>query len=547
MTINARSPRVSAIRHASPSAEGTGEALQSSSRPVHPLGERVAACVGLAVEHCISLQRPDGSWEVAPDGRIFETALAGYALAHTPGRLDRRAVARARAWVESAAPQEHHPVSFLLEDTLRRIIVGAGGAVDLTAPELDAPVLASRTMLLHTLALHAGLEVRARRSEDELRELVAREYERCTRAKHKQWSKVELIALHILLQARAGRQTAVEAAGFDLVHVQAPRSGFFFNPISTALAYIALCIAAPTSDPWFVLRSQLLEHQQADGSWRFCTSDVWDTSLIVRAFAGQPAFVQTALQPALDFLQATQNVDGGWPFRSGVESDNDTTGAVVLALRGTMQGERTKDRALAYLGRVQMDSGLWRTWQFRDDPPVEDVVAHVLSALDAYRGRHRIAVGAARRWLAAEVERRGVWAASWYRGEPYALAEIGRALGPDHALVRHGVDALAARQNEDGGWSPEPGGASTASATGLALQAIVDRHPARVDRALQYLVDAQRADGTWPGHPDMFGPRPLLSHFTTHTQAFVVGGIRAALRRNWPWSPCIAAVPEGAA
>ncbi|MCY1013894.1 hypothetical protein OV079_51890 [Nannocystis pusilla] len=58
-------------------------------------------------------------------------------------------------------------MSFLLEDTLRRIIVGAGGAVDLTAPELDAPVLASRTMLLHTLALHAGLEVRARRSEDD--------------------------------------------------------------------------------------------------------------------------------------------------------------------------------------------------------------------------------------------------------------------------------------------------------------------------------------------------------------------------------------------
>ncbi|MFY0534218.1 hypothetical protein [Nannocystis pusilla] len=178
-----------------------------------------------------------------------------------------------------------------------------------------------------------------------MRELVAREYERCTRAKHKQWSKVELIALHILLQARAGRQTAVEAAGFDLVHVQAPRSGFFFNPISTALAYIALCIAAPTSDPWFVLRSQLLEHQQADGSWRFCTSDVWDTSLIVRAFAGQSAFVQAALQPALDFLQATQNVDGGWPFRSGVESDNDTTGAVVLALRGTMQGSARRSRA----------------------------------------------------------------------------------------------------------------------------------------------------------------------------------------------------------
>jgi squalene-hopene/tetraprenyl-beta-curcumene cyclase len=535
VTIKARSFRGSVIRREPPFCGGDADGSQSSPRPAHPLVERVEACLGLAVEHCVSLQRPDGSWEVAPDGRIFETALAGYALAHTPGGLDRGAVARARAWVEAAAPQEHHPVSFLLEDTLRRIIVGVGGVVDLTAPELDAPVLASRTMLLHTLALHAGLSVRARRSEDELRQIVAREYERSTQARHKQWSKVELIALHILLQARAGREAAVEAAGFDLVHMQAPRSGFFFNPISTALAYIALCVAAPSSDPWFVLRSQLLEHQHADGSWRFCTSDVWDTSLIVRAFAGHPTFVQTALQPALDFLQATQNVDGGWPFRSGVESDNDTTGAVMLALHGTMQGERTKDRALAYLARVQMESGLWRTWQFRDDPPVEDVVAHVLSALDAYRGRHRIAVAAARQWLAAEVERRGAWSASWYRGVPYAVAEIGRALGADHPLTRRGVDALAERQNEDGGWSPEFGGASTASATGLALQAIVDRHPARVDRALRYLIDTQRPDGTWPGTPDMFGPRPLLSHFTTHTQAFVVGGLMAALRRGWPW------------
>src|SRR5690606_26937203 len=131
--------------------------------------------------------------------------------------------------------------------------------VDLTAPELDAPVVASRRTLLHALSLHAGLAVRARHTEDELRERVARDYEQCSRAQHKQWSKVELIALHILLQARAGNHTAVEAAGFDLIHVQSPRAGFFFNPVSTALAYIALCIVAPASDPWFVSRAQLVD------------------------------------------------------------------------------------------------------------------------------------------------------------------------------------------------------------------------------------------------------------------------------------------------
>lgn len=514
-------------------ASGSDRAIDAFGS-VGALREAVDTCLERAVQHCIGLQRADGSWEVLPDARILETALGAHALAHTPGDLDHAAVARARAWIAGATPQDHHPVAWLIEDTLRRIALGIAGDVDLTAPELDAPVMASRQTMLYTLALHAGLTVRGRCSEAELRQRVAGEYERCSQARLKQWSKVELIALHILLQARAGKAAAVEAAGFDLVHVQAPRAGFFFNPVSTALAYIALCIAAPGSDPWYVLRERLLRDQQPDGSWRFCTSDVWDTSLIVRSFAGHPTFARAALGPALDFLQATQNPDGGWPFRSGVESDNDTTGAVMLALRGTLQGERTLDRALVYLARMQIEGGLWRTWYFRDDPPVEDVVAHVLSALDAHAGRHTIDVGPAREWLAQQVAPREAWAASWYRGTPYAVAEIARALGPQHPLAHRGIDTLAAAQRDDGGWAPDADGPTTASATGLALTAIAERHPACVLPALRYLIATQRPDGTWPGTPDMYGPRPMLSHFVTHTQAFVVGGILTALGREGP-------------
>lgn len=531
MATNAQHPRGG--RSAGPRTRGLAAAADRSSEraPDRHLLAAADACLLRAVDHCLSSQRRDGSWEAAPDARIFETALAGIALAHTPGGLDREAVDRARAWARGAAPQDHHPVAHLLEHTLRRILLGEPGVVDLGAPELAAPVMASRAALLHTLALHAGLEVRAPYDEAELRARVAADYERSTQSGQKQWSKVELIAQHILLQARAGHTAAVAAAGFDLVHMQAPRAAFLFNPVSTALAYLALCVAAPGSDPWYVLRARLLADRQADGTWRFCTSDVWDTSLIVRAFAGEPAFTREALQPALDFLQANQNRDGGWPFRVGVESDNDTTGAVLLALHGTLQGGRTVERALDYLARVQMDDGLWRTWQFRDDPPVADVVAHVLSALDACAGRHAVPRAPARAWLTAQVQREGKWSASWYRGTPYALAEIGRAIGAHHPLVCAGVDALAARQHDDGGWSPDPEGPSTASATGLALAATCGRHPARAARGLAYLVDTQRADGTWPGAPDMFGPRPLLSHFTTHTQAFVAGGALAALRR----------------
>lgn len=536
MTSSARYLSSRSVRSTTAADGAMSSPSPSEANRPDPIHDALDACLDRAVEHCLSLQGEDGSWKVVPDARILETALGGYALAHTPGGLDRHAVARAHAWVRAASPQGHHPVAFLVEDILRRIFLGSGGCVDLTAPELEAPVMASRRMLLHTLARHAGLEVRAAQTEAELRESVAREYERCSQARLKQWSKAELIAMHILLQARAGHDSAVAAAGFDLVHVQSPRAGFFFNPVSASLAYLALCVAAPGSDPWFLLRARLLDDQQPDGTWRFCTSDVWDTSLIVRAFRDHPGFARAALQPALDFLQASQNPDGGWPFRSGVESDNDTTACVVLALHGTMQGERTVDRALAHLSMLQMDDGLWRTWQFRDDPPAEDVVAHVLSALDVYAGRHRIATEAARRWLAERVESSGAWRASWYRGTPYAVAEIGRALGPGHSLAARGIDALAAAQREDGGWAPEVDGESTASATGQALMAIAGRHPARVEAALRYLVETQRDDGAWDGTPDMYGPRPLLSHFPTHTLAFVVGGLMAAQQRGWPRS-----------
>lgn len=536
MTSSARYLSGRLVRSTSAADGGMSSPSPSEVHRPDPTSDAIDVCLDRAVEHCLSVQGDDGSWKIVPDARILETALGGYALAHTPGGLDRHAVERAHSWVSAASPQGHHPVAFLVEDILKRIFLGAGGCIDLTAPELDAPVMASRRTLLHTLARHAGCEVRASQSEAELREGVAREYERCSHARLKQWSKAELIAMHILLQARAGHDSAVQAAGFDLVHMQSPRAGFFFNPVSASLAYLALCVAAPGSDPWFLLRARLLEDQQPDGTWRFCTSDVWDTSLIVRAFRNHPAFARAALQPALDFLQASQNPDGGWPFRSGVESDNDTTACVILALHGTMQGERTIDRALAHLSMFQTSNGLWRTWQFRDDPPAEDVVAHVLSALDAYPGRHRIATENARRWLAEQIESSGAWRASWYRGIPYAVAEIGRALRPGHPLVARGIDALAAAQQEDGGWAPELAGESTASATGLALMAIAERHPERVERALRYLVGTQRDDGTWPGTADMYGPRPLLSHFPTHTQAFVVGGLMAAEEHGWPAS-----------
>lgn len=83
-------------------------------------------------------------------------------------------------------------------------------------------------------------------------------------------------------------------------------------------------------------------------------------------------------------------------------------------------------------------------------------------------------------------------------------------------------------QNSDGGFGPMLGGPSTASATGLAISALlkvpnVDLNTVR--RAIEFLVTTQADTGTWQGQPEMFGPRPLLYHVSTNTHAFATMGL----------------------
>jgi squalene-hopene/tetraprenyl-beta-curcumene cyclase len=494
-----------------------------------PLIERVRQTLQRSVEHCLSTQKEDGSWEALPDPRIFETALVGYALSCSPGGLDVRASELASRWVASAQPQEHSPVAYLLESVLRDLVLGQLREVDLMDPQLTGPVFSSRTALLYMLCLHAGVRVVAPFDEQQFRLKVERSYAESQAVQLKQWSRVDLISMHLLLQRRAGHEAVVEEALAQLVSLQGAEGDFFFNPVSTALAYIALSEGAPGSAAWRRCRDHLLRSQRPDGTWRFCTSDIWDTALTVRSFRAHPLFMRKAFAPAREFLVSRQNVDGGWAFRSCVESDNDTTSMAMLALAGTEQGDRVAPRAVEYFAQRQLESGLWRTWQFKHDPPVEDVVAHVVSALSACKRYHDISLRPAREWLAEQYRGKGYWEANWYRGLPYAVVEVLQALDPSTPEARQAIAQVELLQNPDGGWGPEPRTQSLPSTTGLMLAALTRHHAsvARLSilRALQFLVETQREDGSWDGRPEMCGPRPLLTHFHTHTQAFATYGL----------------------
>jgi squalene-hopene/tetraprenyl-beta-curcumene cyclase len=90
-------------------------------------------------------------------------------------------------------------------------------------------------------------------------------------------------------------------------------------------------------------------------------------------------------------------------------------------------------------------------------------------------------------------------------------------------------------QNPDGGWGPEPYLPSTASSTGLAVASLLlyyDVKDGSVQKGLAYLTAGQDEKGAWNGHPEMYGPRPLISQYQTHTQAFAAVGLVAAYLRE---------------
>jgi squalene-hopene/tetraprenyl-beta-curcumene cyclase len=88
-------------------------------------------------------------------------------------------------------------------------------------------------------------------------------------------------------------------------------------------------------------------------------------------------------------------------------------------------------------------------------------------------------------------------------------ALVAAGLPTDHAAITQAVAWIESRQNPDGGWGEDlrsyrdpdirGRGASTPSQTAWALLALLapGTHGEAVERGIQYLVDTQRADGTW--------------------------------------------------
>jgi squalene-hopene/tetraprenyl-beta-curcumene cyclase len=322
-----------------------------------------------------------------------------------------------------------------------------------------------------------------------------------------------------------------------------------------------------------------------------CQSPVWDTALAAIALAdagvpGDDPALGRACQWLLDreidgcgdwAVRRPRLAPGGWAFEFANLNypDVDDTAEVMLALHRAAGADhrdaarRAIDRGAAWIAGMQCGDGGWaafdvdntrtlcRQFPFCDfgeviDPPSADVTAHVVEAFAALRaGGDAVEQGVA--WLSRYQEEDGSWFGRWGANHVYGTGAVVPALitagvPPDDFRVRRAVAWLVEHQNDDGGWGEDlrsyrdPAwigrGQSTPSQTAWALLALLaaGHCSAPVDRGVAYLVNGQRADGTWdePQYTGTGFPGDFYINYGLYRQVFPV----MALGRYVGGGPC---------
>ena len=322
-----------------------------------------------------------------------------------------------------------------------------------------------------------------------------------------------------------------------------------------------------------------------------CVSPVWDTGLALHALidSGVPPD-DPAIRRATEWLLDRQILvagdwqvkrpyvrPGGWAFQydNPYYPDLDDTAVVLMALdkvKGVDPDRMrlAKERGLGWFLGMQGEDGGWASFDadnnrlylnnipFADhgallDPSTEDLTGRGLELLGTCG--YRPDFEPARRALTfiRHTQRHdGPWFGRWGVNYIYGTWSVLRglaAIGEDlrHEYVQRAVRWLERRQNPDGGWGetcesydrPELAGVgpSIPSQTAWALLALLAVGRARtpaVERGVQWLLDAQRADGSWtdPYWNGTGFPRVFMLKYHLYAQYFplwALGVYRRAL------------------
>ena len=284
-----------------------------------------------------------------------------------------------------------------------------------------------------------------------------------------------------------------------------------------------------------------------------CVSPVWDTAIALTALAeaGLPPNHQAMVRAASWLLdkQITNGGDwqiknrdaepGGWAFefRNDWYPDVDDTGFVLIALQRVDFPDRARmdeaiRRGVDWLLSMQNRDGGWAAFDrdndkhfltripFADhnamiDPATADVTARVIESLArlGIRNDHP-AMKRAEEFLKRDQRPDGSWYGRWGVNYIYGTGGVLRALEAAgmtaRDFARRAAAWLRSVQNSDGGYgetcasyddeSQKALGLSTPSQTAWALIGLMaagDQKEPCVERAVDFLLNRQNADGSW--------------------------------------------------
>ena len=296
-----------------------------------------------------------------------------------------------------------------------------------------------------------------------------------------------------------------------------------------------------------------------------CLPPVWDTAIAAFALGESGHGDDPRMARAADWLISKEvrrqgdwsvkrpdTEPSGWAFEFANEfyPDIDDTAMVLLALqhaRSIHAGAQSaaERRAIHWLLAMQSEDGGWAAFDvdnnwavlnevpFADhnamlDPTCPDITGRVLECLCRRGMAGHEAVRRGVLYLLKAQEKDGSWYGRWgvdyIYGSFLAMRGLAASKSPDagEALAK-AVRWLHGIQNADGGWGEScrsyerdrfVPAASCPSQTAwalLGLMAAGDRSSSHILRGIQYLLERQRPDGTWPeeattgtGFPQVF-------------------------------------------
>jgi len=373
-----------------------------------------------------------------------------------------------------------------------------------------------------------------------------------------------------------GLREALASRALAIVLKMQPESGGYLEAVPiTAFCLLGLKAAGRGSHAVAQnARKFLLNTQREDGSWPVEVNlSVWNTTRAIEALA-TAGVLESALSleernQTRDWLlaQQTKGVSvysdarpGGWGWNHlpGSVPDADDTSGALIALRrlGLTDGDEPIKRGLGWLLGLRNRDGGWPTfcrgWQkLPFDRSAPDLTAHAMRALFPpslpYDPAHsfglvRSCFEQGYDYLEHAQRPDGSFAPLWF-GCEHAPDQANCVYGTANVLLvcaqRKRADTIRARalawlrsaQNDDGGFGGCAGAPSSAEETGLALRALVSSgvnpNEACCARAAQWLVERQRADGSWAPAPIGFYFAVLWYYEELYPLCFALGGLGA--------------------